>query len=471
MSSGASDLDRFVQSLLDRAVAARLPRLFAGGRVGLLRHVRDRHGVAVAVARTPALEDDELLHVLTYRLAQYVVAHQLDPQLLMETGMEHEPPTGVTPSDIHVIAGDAASGEILCYLTLKSGADHCGDATMGARDRWLFPVEQVFGAGVYRRLRLLPDLPVSRVVEMGRFAKNHQRDPLDPLMLRAPVEMGVAVLGLMQTSLRSELDAAVGDIEEGVAKKNLDYFHVPLVVLHGVIPYAAEGTFGFLNYQTRTRYPFAFCFSDLSASRIAAAESALERPGAEGLGALLALKAERSHARSAFEPPDGIPALADAPFAQQGVPMTRRRELLDVGASLRGSRLFGSLSVAEAAVLGTFMSSRTAGAGDVIIRQGEDGDDLFLIESGEAQVAVRDRGGRHTVVARLGPGECFGEIALVTGGERTADVIAATPMTLRCLTSEAYGRYLARLADVGAQVTRTALERTRETLGVVKARS
>ena len=55
----------------------------------------------------------------------------------------------------------------------------------------------------------------------------------------------------------------------------------------------------------------------------------------------------------------------------------------------------------------------------------------------------------------------------VTGGERTADVIARTPMTLMRLSRDAYTRYLAHLVDVEGQITRTALRRARETLKIV----
>lgn len=71
-------------------------------------------------------------------------------------------------------------------------------------------------------------------------------------------------------------------------------------------------------------------------------------------------------------------------------------------------------------------------------------------------------------MAELGPGDCFGEIALVTGGERTADVIALTPMTLMRLSHDSYARYLAHLVDVDNQITHTALTRTRDTLRAVR---
>src|SRR5207247_7284559 len=64
-------------------------------------------------------------------------------------------------------------------------------------------------------------------------------------------------------------------------------------------------------------------------------------------------------------------------------------------------------------------------AGKVLIRQGELGDDLMIIYSG--LVAVERDGAR---VNKLGPGEFFGEIALLERGPRTATVTAEQPCRL-----------------------------------------
>ena len=68
-------------------------------------------------------------------------------------------------------------------------------------------------------------------------------------------------------------------------------------------------------------------------------------------------------------------------------------------------------------------------AGTVIAREGEPGVGLFVLLSGNAEVSI---GGRKK--ATLGPGDFFGEIALLDGGPRTATVTAKTDVQMIGLT-------------------------------------
>ncbi len=68
-------------------------------------------------------------------------------------------------------------------------------------------------------------------------------------------------------------------------------------------------------------------------------------------------------------------------------------------------------------------------AGTVIAREGERGIGLFLILEGETKVTI---GGK--TKAKLGPGEFFGEVALLDGGPRTATVTAVTAVKLLGIT-------------------------------------
>lgn len=458
--------EAFIRCLLDKAARQRLPELFTGEHPDALYYIRNRNGVSVIALRTPSLSQDQLIKIMTYRLAQYVAINFVDARMVYEAGMEHEPLSSVSKDEVNVIAGSAETGQILCYMAIKGGVDAPLSMKLRTPDRPLFPVEKLFGWGIYNRLKILPDLPLARVRELGRFVKNQRLDPLNELVSRAPVETGVALFRLLIGPLREEIEACIGDIEEGVAKKNMDFFYVPLVVIHGVVPYAEEDAYLWPHVQSSTVYPFAFLVSDLSVAtqRLGEIERALDQPGKQGLIALLALKRDLQSAESSLEPPEGLAPLTDAVVPQKGVPMQARRRWLDMGEWLRTTNLFSSLSSAEAAVLGTFMERRAAAAGDITVRQGEAGDDLYLIEAGQAKVQIRSRTGQPVTVATLGPGDYFGEIALVTGGQRTADVIARTPMTLLRLTNNAYSQYLAHMVEVENRLTRTALSRIKETL-------
>ena len=64
-------------------------------------------------------------------------------------------------------------------------------------------------------------------------------------------------------------------------------------------------------------------------------------------------------------------------------------------------------------------------AGREVATEGDFGHALFVVERGTAEVS---RGGE--VVRTLGPGDIFGEVAVLTSGRRTATVVATSPMTL-----------------------------------------
>ena len=73
---------------------------------------------------------------------------------------------------------------------------------------------------------------------------------------------------------------------------------------------------------------------------------------------------------------------------------------------------------------------REAGSGELIIRQGDQGDEMFLLLEGHAKVFMTDKeSGKEIVLHRAGPGTVIGEIALMSSVKRTASVQADEPVT------------------------------------------
>ena len=97
--------------------------------------------------------------------------------------------------------------------------------------------------------------------------------------------------------------------------------------------------------------------------------------------------------------------------------------------ALRRVPLFEDLDAAELRSVADLMNEANVPAGAVVTAEGGAGDGFFVIDSGEAAVTV---GGQPR--AKLGAGDHFGEIALLTGADRTATVTASSDVRCYALT-------------------------------------
>jgi CRP/FNR family transcriptional regulator, cyclic AMP receptor protein len=91
---------------------------------------------------------------------------------------------------------------------------------------------------------------------------------------------------------------------------------------------------------------------------------------------------------------------------------------------LGGIDIFNGLDRKHLSMIRQAARDHTFAAGDTIVAEGGTDKRLYVIVSGHAEVLS---GG--ACIARLGPGRYFGEIAVFDGGDRTASVVATTPVS------------------------------------------
>jgi CRP-like cAMP-binding protein len=105
------------------------------------------------------------------------------------------------------------------------------------------------------------------------------------------------------------------------------------------------------------------------------------------------------------------------------------------------------------------MVSRLLRSGDVIMREGETGDSVFIVELGAIEVAVEVAGRGPRTLARLGTGELFGEMSLLTGAPRSATLTALCETQVWELSRDAFEPILRERPEIADRLSRTMARR------------
>ena len=131
-------------------------------------------------------------------------------------------------------------------------------------------------------------------------------------------------------------------------------------------------------------------------------------------------------------------------------------------ASLRAVPLFSGVPdeqlelVARVAVRRKFPKHRT------VVFAGDKTSALYVIVSGSAKVLSRDSEGREVILAFLSQGECFGEMGLIDGEPRSADVVVVDPCELLEISRADFVRVLAENTDLCLNIMKSLVLRLRQ---------
>jgi CRP/FNR family cyclic AMP-dependent transcriptional regulator len=129
---------------------------------------------------------------------------------------------------------------------------------------------------------------------------------------------------------------------------------------------------------------------------------------------------------------------------------------------LRNLPLFSGLDEVELDKLSKVASRKRVERGASVVRAGEVTDSLYILLSGRAKVTNTDEEGREIILAWLGPSEFFGEMGLLDGSPRSANVVAAEACELMFLSKDAFQRCLQDNFQVAQKLMKILVQRLRE---------
>ena len=131
--------------------------------------------------------------------------------------------------------------------------------------------------------------------------------------------------------------------------------------------------------------------------------------------------------------------------------------MADVTQSLKGVPLFSGVRDRDLKRLANVMRESRFNEGDAITTEGKSGVGFFLIEDGNATVSLRGE-----IVRTLGPGDHFGEIALIDEGPRSATVTASTDLRCRGLAAWEFKSFVQEHPEVAWPLLETLASRLRD---------
>jgi diguanylate cyclase (GGDEF)-like protein len=143
----------------------------------------------------------------------------------------------------------------------------------------------------------------------------------------------------------------------------------------------------------------------------------------------------------------------------------------DAATFLAGVGIFSLLDGSEVASVLPHLAARELAEGELLFRQGDEGDELFIIQSGGVRVALALAEGAEHEITRMGPGDFFGEMCIFDSAPRSASCTATAATRLFSLSRQGFSGLIARRPRTALKLMYRMLnvttQRLRETSGFV----
>jgi len=123
--------------------------------------------------------------------------------------------------------------------------------------------------------------------------------------------------------------------------------------------------------------------------------------------------------------------------------------------------IFSGLSPTELELLEHHMVTRSFQKNTIIINEGDEASTFFIIITGAIKVFLSNEEGKEIIINAQGPGDHFGELALLDGAPRSASVITTEKSTIGVISKEDFHKVLSRNTDMALNLIRELTRRVR----------
>ena len=139
-------------------------------------------------------------------------------------------------------------------------------------------------------------------------------------------------------------------------------------------------------------------------------------------------------------------------------------------AALRSVPLFASLDSTATARLGQYLTIHDYPRSASIVRSGDPGDAMYLIDLGKVRTSITDADGNVVTLAELGPGEFFGEMSMIDGRERSANATVLQDARLAKLTRDDFLSFMRSDPRIALELLTALTQRLRRTDDLLRHR-
>lgn len=138
-------------------------------------------------------------------------------------------------------------------------------------------------------------------------------------------------------------------------------------------------------------------------------------------------------------------------------------QLQEIVDALKAVSLFGTLSPRFLNGIAKACTERSFDTDAVIVKQGNPGVGLFVIVSGKVKIIKANESGERLELATHGAGEVIGEMSVLDGANRSADVVATEPTTCLVLSAWDFKSFMESHPEVALEILPVVVRRFRET--------